>query len=173
MQSSPHDLPNGQMTCYAESEDGIGFVSDETYLAPPYLRTLAWDGCTYGFAGGGGRHLYRNRNRRDVFEQGIPLDIEGEGFTDMQALEKDGSDAPMVYRTRHAAVHLRGHTLDIYYSNAGDTPERIKMTTVGLRGDWTEWRGSAFVEVLRTETSCEGVNEPLPGPSRSQLGGDL
>jgi hypothetical protein len=66
-----------------------------------------------------------------------------------------------VYRTRHPGLHLRGHELDIYYSNVGDHPERIKRTTVDLRPDWTEWKGTSPVEILRTETNYEGVDQPI------------
>ena len=155
-----HDLPYGQLACYAESGDGLAFVSDDVYLGPSYMRVFEWDGAYYGIDGGGSRYICRSVDRRATFEQGPVLHIAGEQFTDMSTADKGDPDA-LIYRVRHVALHLRGHELDVYYCNVGDNPERIKMTTVDLRGDWTTWKGSAFVEVLRTETDYEGVNEPL------------
>ena len=154
----------GQLTCYAESKDGLRFVSDEVYQGPPYLRIFEWGGIYYGIHGGGERDLYRSRDRRSAFEQGPVLDIEGETFTDMSTVDQRDPEAK-IYRVRHVGLHRRGHEMDIYYTNVGDDPERIKMTTVDLRGDWTTWKGSAFVEILRSDTDYEGVDLPI-APSR-------
>ena len=111
-------VPN-QITCYAESEDGIDFETDHVCLGTAYMRIFEWDGWYYGFGGGSPRCLWRSRNYRELFEQGPRLDVDTEAYTN--------------HRMRHPALHLRGHELDIYYSNSGDTPERIKRTTVDLR----------------------------------------
>lgn len=143
----------GQSTCYAESSDGLNFETDHVCLGPSYMRVIQYDGYTYGFGGGGGRDIWRTKADRSLFERGPVLDIEDEEFT--------SGDADVVYRMRHPAFHLQGDELDIYYSNIRDQPERIKRTTVDLRPDWTQWRGTKPVEVLRTETDYEGVGEPL------------
>jgi hypothetical protein len=154
-------LPYKQVSCYAESGDGLSFTSDAVYLGPPYLHTFQWNGWHYGFSGGPERCLHRSRDPRAVFETGRQLAIAGEDFTDLATLRSVGIDAPTVYRTRHIAFRQRGHTLEIYYSNVGDEPERIKMTSVDLRPDWTEWCGNRYVEVLRPETEAEGANQPI------------
>ena len=143
----------GQSSCYAESRDGLNFETDHFCLGPSYMRVVQYDGYTYGFGGGGGRDLWRTKNDRSLFERGPALHIEDEAFT--------SGDADVVYRIRHPAFHLRGVKLDVYYSNVGDEPERIKRTTVDLTPDWTQWRGTKPIEVLRTETDYEGVDEPL------------
>lgn len=143
----------GQTTCYAESSNGLAFESEHVCVGPSYLRVVEYDGWYYGFGGGAGREIWRTRDYNQLFEQGPTLNIEGESFTP--------KESDVVYRMRHSAFHLRGDELDLYYSNVSDEPERIKRTTVDLRCDWTEWRGSRFVEVLRTETDYEGANEPL------------
>ena len=137
-----------QATCYAESEDGLLFVTDQEYLGPSYLKVVQYDGWHYGFQGGGARLLHRSRGRREVFEPGIQLEIEGETFEEN------------VVRTRHPDLVLRGHELEVYYSAAGDIPERIKMTRVDLREEWSNLRGSAYVEVLQSEMDYEGVDLP-------------
>lgn len=148
----------GQLSLYAKSTDGLSFISEEICLGPSYMRIFKWKGHIYGFGGGGGRFLWRAPNLHQLFERGPKLSIEGEDFTDLTDTSKNIDKG--VYRTRHPALHLRDHELDIYYSNVGDHPERIKRTTIDLRPDWTEWKGSAPVEILRTETDYEGVDQP-------------
>jgi hypothetical protein len=159
--TQPNTLPHDQVTCYAESADGLSFVSDRVYLGPSYLRTFELGGWTYGFAGGPERLLYRTRDRRQVLQAGHALQIEREDFTDLKTLRQVGSNRPTIYRTRHVAFHRRGDTLDIYYSNVGDEPERIKKTSVDVSVDWTQWRGRRFVEVLRPRTAAEGAEQPI------------
>lgn len=151
----------GQLTCYAESTDGLSFATDHTYLGPPYLRTLKWGEWYYGFSGGHWRRFCRSRDRRTAFEEGPALEIEGEDFTDFSTYDADDPEAPPVYRMRHPAFHRRGTDLDIYYSCIGDRPERIKRTTIDLKAEWDDWRGAAPVEVIQSEKPWEGVNEPL------------
>jgi hypothetical protein len=156
-----NDLPYRQLTCYAESTDGLQFTSDRTYLGPAYLRTFFHKGWHYGFSGSSQRRISRSRDLRTRFEPGPVLEVDGEEFTDFSTFDENDPNASPVYRMRHLCLHPRGHELDIYYSNVGDLPERIKRTTVDLRNDWRKWRGAGFVEVIRSETDYEGVNEPL------------
>ena len=157
--SGSGDNPYGQATCYAESADGLNFSSDDLCVGPSYLRTFRRAGWHYGFAGGPGRRWYRARSPRDPFEEGVPLEIPGEPFSSQEEILRLGIDS--VYRIRHVALHLQGDRLAIYYSNVGDAPERIKRTVVRLDRPWREWSGEAFEEILRSETSREGVDEPV------------
>lgn len=61
-------------------------------------------------------------------------------------------------RVRHVALHLRGDTLDIFFSRRGDAPERILHTTVDLSsGDWTAWEAAhPAAEVLTPQLPWEG-----------------
>ena len=159
----PEDLK--QLTCYAESDTGLNFITDHVCLGTSYMRIFQWNGWYYGFGGGGSRQLWRAKNNRELFERGPKLSIEAENYTTIADFDPSGET---LYRMRHPALHLRGHELDIYYSNVGDTPERIKRTTIDLRSDWTEWQGSEPVEILRTKTEYEGLdlpNEPSKGGS--------
>ena len=157
----PEDI--GQNTCYAESSDGLNFVMDGVCLGISYMRIFQWDGWYYGFGGGGDRYLWRTQNHRELFERGPQLTIEGEDYTRISSITPENKKEPdySIYRMRHPALHLRGHELDIYYSNVGDTPERIKRTTVDLRKDWTKWVGSPPQEILGTETDYEGLDLPI------------
>jgi hypothetical protein len=62
---------------------------------------------------------------------------------------------------RHTALKLDGKTLSVFYSRAGDTPERIMVSTVELADVHTSWRLSAPQEVLQPEMDYEGAKLPL------------
>ena len=62
---------------------------------------------------------------------------------------------------RHAAVHLRGNTLFVFWSRAGDTPEHILVSTVDVSGDWSGWRNGAARSLLKPERPWEGADLPL------------
>ena len=156
-----NDLPDDQASCLAESPDGLHFTSERSYAGKAYLRTFFHEGWYYGFSGGGRRHIHRTDDIRNRFHPGPVLDIDGEEFTDLSTFDKDTPNMSELCRMRHVCFHQRGHELDIYYSNVGDLPERIKRTTIDLRQDWREWRGTRFEEIIRPETDCEGANEPL------------
>lgn len=149
-----------QNTCHAESADGLTFTCDRVCIGPAYMRIWQWEGDWYGFGAGGGRTIWRSEDRRKPFAPGPRFTIDDEPFTptdDVQDLKKEGAH---VYRMRHCAVDLRGNQLDMYYSNVGDHPERIKRTTADLNGYWTSWRGTSPEEVIRPEEPYEGVDQP-------------
>jgi hypothetical protein len=149
----------GQNTCYAESADGLAFTCDRICLGPSYMRVWEWEGVWYGFGGGGGRQIWKSQNLRKPFVKGETLPIDGEKYTSpdqIQASKKNPDD--LTYRMRHSAIDLDGSSLHLYYSNVGDHPERIKRTTIDLSAQ--EWLGTPPVEILRTQTDYEGVDEP-------------
>jgi hypothetical protein len=49
----------------------------------------------------------------------------------------------------HAALLVHNQRLLVSWTRAGDTPERIYLSSIGLRDDWSEWRESEPVETLR------------------------
>jgi hypothetical protein len=61
---------------------------------------------------------------------------------------------------RHTALKLDGHLLSVFYTNAGDCPERILLSTIDLTPDWRNWVASAPVVVLEPELDYEGGNLP-------------
>jgi len=162
-----HPIPGSpwpQPTCYAESPDGLAFRSDATPVGPSYLRTFRLGDLHYGLSGGGRRRWYRGPDPRARFEEGPLLEIEGETFPPLP--EVRGAGPSGVYRMRHVGLWRDGDRLWVYYSNVGDTPERIKRTVVDLTDDWSSWRGAPFEEVLAPEQPWEGGRLSLE-PSRS------
>lgn len=135
-----------QVTRVALSPDGIHFESRAEVLSPSYLRMFAYAGSWYGIAMPGG--LFRSASGIDDFEQGPTL-----------------FDSDM----RHAGVWLRGDTLWVFWTRVGDAPERILLSTIDLREDWTRWRESDPIEVHRPTRIWEGAREPVEPSVRSSV----
>ena len=131
-----------QVTRVATSPDGLRFVARPEILGRPYFRAFRHDGWTYALAMPG--YLYRSRDGLSGFAEGPRL-----------------FDPDM----RHSALLLRGSTLHVFYTRAGEAPEAVLHATIDLSGDWTTWRESEAVEVLRPERAWEGADLPLE-PSR-------
>lgn len=70
---------------------------------------------------------------------------------------------------RQTALWLRGETLWVFWTRVGDAPERILLSTIDLRADWSEWKESEPTEVLRPQRNYEDANEPLSPSLRSSV----
>ena len=89
---------------------------------------------------------------------------------------KDFEKGPALFdkNMRHSALKLDGNRLSVFYSNAGDCPERILLATIELSSDWMNWRESEAVTVLEPEMEYEGTSLPsepsvrdwVPEPAR-------
>lgn len=137
------DRPTGaddapQPSRVALSDDGLHFRGEPEMIGDPYMRIFEWDRYTYALSMPG--IFYRSRDGLTGFERGPTL------FT-----------AEM----RHCAVQLNGHQLAVFYTNAGDCPERILHVTIDLRPDWHLWTTSTPETVLAPELAYEGGNLPL------------
>ena len=133
-----------QVTRAATSTDGINFSARPLILSPSYLRAFQHDGHTFGLVMPG--QVYR-------FTDGLPPLQEG----------------PLLFnkQMRHSGLLKRGDTLYVFWSQVGDTPERILLSTIDLSADWQEWRETEAVEVLRPERPWEGADAPLEPSVRS------
>jgi len=56
---------------------------------------------------------------------------------------------------------VRGNRLYVFFTAIGDAPERMMLSTIDMTADWTEWRASTPVEVMRPETAYECANLPI------------
>ncbi len=131
-------LSNGeQKTRLARSPDGITFSVSDALLGPPYYRAFWHDGFCYAFALP--NQLLRSASGEDPFHAG---------------------PTPLPPATRHTAVRVRKGSLDVFWSEIGDTPERIYAGRIDLSGDWQSWTLKDKHEVLRAELEWEGANEP-------------
>lgn len=133
---------SGQWTGVAYSKDGIRFTAKPDLLGKFYFRVWQWQDHWYALA--------KNNN---------------EGWGELyQASHPDG---PFVLRgnflkgMRHAAVLVEEHTLRIFYSRVGDTPECILIAEVDMREDWLKWQPSEPKEVLKPGNEIEGFRYPI------------
>ena len=138
---------DSQRTFRATSKDGLHFDASSLDLGPFYFRALQHDGAWYAMAktteSPGGGLLMRSPDGKKRFERGPDI----------------------IPEQRHTAVLEANGTLQIFFSRGEDCPERILVSTMGLPGDWRDWRPSEPIEVMRPETEYEGGELPLR-PSR-------
>lgn len=138
--------PRNQQTRVAVSSDGVHFTPQPELLGPSYFRAFRHGGYTYAMAMPG--IFFRSKDGLTGFERGPTL------------FERD---------QRHSAILQRGHELFIFWTRAGDAPERIYLSRVDIGGDWTQWKAGAPVEILRPERAWEGADAPVL-PSRRSTG---
>ncbi|MEM7428797.1 MAG: hypothetical protein AAF441_22130 [Pseudomonadota bacterium] len=132
-------LDNGdQATRVAHSSDGLNFTVMPELLGPPYFRAFSYAGSWYALALP--NHVLRSGDGVSVFEQG---------------------PRPLPQATRHTAVLLRDDILHVFWSEIGDTPERIYHGRIDLATDWMNWTLEGRREILRPELDWEGAAEPL------------
>lgn len=133
-----------QLTRVALSEDGIRFQARPEKLGRTYLRAFRHDGMTYGIAMPG--QVYRSRDGVSNFEEG-----------------------PLLFNPdmRHCALLKRGDTLYVFWTQVGHAPERILLSTIDLAEQWTEWKESDPVEVMRAERDWEGADRSIEPSMRS------
>ena len=132
------DSPGVQVTRVATSIDGIDFAARPQILGESYFRAFDHGGMTYAMAMPG--QFYRSRDGFEPFEPGPRL------FNpDM----------------RHAAVAKCDETLFVFWTQVGDAPEKILLSTIDVSGGWETWKTSKAVEALRPERDWEGANAPL------------
>ena len=78
-------------------------------------------------------------------------------------------EGPLLFNRdmRHAALLVRGQTLYVFWTQVGDAPERVLVSTIDLEADWPGWQATAGVEVLRPALAWEGADAPLEPSVRS------
>jgi hypothetical protein len=133
-----------QVTRVATSPDGIHFAARSEILGRSYFRAFPYHGYTYAMAMPG--QFYRSKDGLSAFAEG-----------------------PLLFNKnmRHAAVLQREETLYVFWTQVGDTPERILLSTIDVSADWHAWHATKAMEVLRPERPWEGAEAPLEPSVRS------
>lgn len=139
-------LPNEQVTRVATSADGLSFASGTEVLGLTYWRAFPFRGMTYAMAMPG--QFYRSQDPLVGFETG-----------------------PRLFNPnmRHGTVVVRGDKLKVAWTQVGDAPERIYLTTIDARGPWERWTQSDAVEILRPEREWEGATLPAEPSVRGAI----
>ena len=135
---------NSQLTRVATSRDGIDFQGLPEKLGRSYFRVFQHSSMTYALAMPG--RLYHSKDGLSKFEEG-----------------------PLLFnpKMRHSALLKRGGLLYVFWTQVGDVPERILLSTIDLSVPWEQWSETAGVEVLRPQREWEGAKEPLKPSIRS------
>ncbi len=137
------DLPGGgQGTIVALSRDGLCFTIQESILGPAYFRVFEYGGAFYAIAKKQGGWLLRSPD----------------GLTQWQPSPTPG---PLVPQMRHGALWREGDRLWLVYSRVGDFPERLLLSSIDLRGDWTTWEIAPPIELLAPALGWEGADLPV------------
>lgn len=147
---APSKKSGRQMSFVATSADGLGFKASEEELGIFYFRVFPYGEHWYAMAKGGA--LYRSRDGLSAFQPG------GNPFPSIANQDPDHNQPGSV---RHAALHHRGDTLDVYYSRIGDAPESILRSRIDLRPGWTQWKASEPTLILKPEKDWEGRDLPI------------
>ena len=126
-----------QRTRVATSPDGLRFTARPELLGRSYFRAFPYRGYWYALSMPG--VIYRSRDGLSGFEEGPTL---------------------FEPTMRHAAVLRRRNRLFVFWSNVGDNPERILLSTIELSDDWRNWTAEGQREVLRPEWAWEGAELP-------------
>lgn len=131
-----------QHTRVALSDDGIHFTAQSEPVArgSAYWRVFHYEGWWYALAMPG--KLFRSRDGLTAWEAGQQL-------------------FPISPVQVHNAVLVRGNTLHVFFTRAGDTPERILYAAVKLGADWNAWKPGEAQECLKPERDWEGTKLPL------------
>jgi hypothetical protein len=139
-----------QLTRVATSKDGINFKARPEILGKNYMRIFTHEGRTYAMAMPG--QFYRSDDGLTSFEEG-----------------------PLLFNKnmRHAALLKRQETLYVFWTQVGDAPERILLSTIDISKDWFDWSESEAVEVLRPERDWEGADAPVEPSVRSVAHGHV
>jgi hypothetical protein len=132
--------PCVQETRVGLSSDGLRFRVREEILGPFYFRVFEHAGWHFAISKTDPKStLLRSRDGLSNFERGPGL----------------------LRRARHVAVFKRGDTLHVFLSRIGDAPEHLMHCMIDVSGEWTGWRNTEPVSVLRPKFDWEGVGESV------------
>lgn len=141
-----------QRTRVASSTDGINFTAADPLIGrSTYFRAFEHDNQWYAMGMPG--TFYRSPD-------GVPSAENGR-------FEQGPTLFPKTMR--HAALLKRGDTLFVFWTNVGDEPEHILVSTADLSGDWSRWAASEPVSVLLPEEDWEGADLPLEPSVRDAI----
>ncbi len=137
-----------QVSRVALSSDGLKFEALPQVLGRPYMRAMKRGQVTWVLAMPG--VFYRS----------------SDGVTDFR-------EGPKLFNKhmRHAALWRRRDTLYVFWTQVGDAPESILLSTIDVSGNWKDWKDSEPVVILRPERDWEGADAPLEPSRRSTAEG--
>ena len=161
-----------QKTFVATSSDGLAFAVSSippVIIADFYFRALEFNGNLYGFCKEGA--IFKARNPVAPWQPPAGFDFAGPLWvkrTDnpFGAVIKNAATTAEKLHLRHTALLRTEHTLYVFYTRVGDSPERVQASTIDLAaGDYDKWAPTfPPIEVLKARPGWEG-GELVPAPS--------
>lgn len=139
-----------QISRVALSPDGVNFEARPEVVGRTYMRAIKHEGATYVLAMPG--IIYRTADGLTGFEEGPKL------------FNKN---------MRHSGLLKRGDRLNVFWTQVGDAPESILLSTIDISGDWKSWKDSEPRLVLSPERDWEGADAPLEPSVRSTAYGHV
>ncbi len=133
-----------QATRVGISRDGVSFDVLPNIVAKSYLRVFWYGGRLFGMSMPG--QFYQSLDGLQKFERGPTL------FNP---------------NMRHLALLVRRGTLFVFWTQVGDAPERILVSTIDLTLPFESWKESEPYELLRPERVWEGATQPVAPSIRS------
>lgn len=127
-----------QYTRLATSNDGLNFQADQQILGLSYWRVFRYQEYWYTLEMPG--RFRRSKTGVSGFEEGPVL------FTPSM---------------RHSAVLLKDDVLTVFYTNIGDSPERILTATIRLTPDWFSWEVECQETLMAPSEEYEGAECPV------------
>ncbi|HEY1932132.1 MAG TPA: hypothetical protein VGG99_08985 [Acetobacteraceae bacterium] len=133
-----------QVSRVAISRNGVDFAARPEVIGRSYMRIFRHGGMTYALTMPG--VLSRSADGLGGFVTG-----------------------PILFNPnmRHAALLKRDGALLVFWTQAGDAPERILLSRIALEGDWHGWHDEPSVEVMRPDHAWEGAAAPCVPSVRS------
>jgi hypothetical protein len=132
-----------QVTLRATSKNGIDFTPEIEILGESYFKVFRLGNQFYAMAKSG--NLYRSKDGFTKFEKGPNPFLEIQNPS----------------RIRHVALLLKDNILYAFYSRVGDLEEHIQYSKIEINNDWSTWKASAPLSILKPQFDYEGVNQPI------------
>lgn len=133
-----------QATRVGTSRDGVSFDVRPNIVSKSYLRVFWHGDQLYGMSMPG--QFYRSLDGLQKFKRGPTLFNQN---------------------MRHSALLVRKGTLFVFWTQVGDAPERILVSTINLTLPFESWKESESYELLRPERIWEGATQPVAPSIRS------
>ena len=155
-----------QKTFVAVSGDGLDFNGKivPVKLGLAYMRVFTRGDHTFGIASRGAIYTAPENPLTPPEDFDFSKDyweLQGSDYEDNpfhKALKEKS------LRLRHVALHVTDDTLEVFHTRAGDSPERILLTTVDMDAGILA-SSHPPVEILKPEMEWEGIDRPA-SPSR-------
>ncbi len=156
-----------QKTFVAFSEDGLNFNGRivPVKLGLAYMRVFSHKGRTFGIASRGAIYSAPESPFKPLADYDFSQDyweLQGSDYEDNpfhKALKEKS------LRLRHVALHVTDDTLEVFHTRAGDSPERILLTTVDMDAGILA-PSHPPSEILEPEMEWEGIDRPA-SPSKT------